>query len=27
MVKIEQNKNSLEIYYDKDLLKSVTYVS
>lgn len=27
MVKIEQNKNSLEIYYDKNLIKSVTYVS
>lgn len=27
MVKIEQNKNCLEIYYDKDLVKCVTYVS
>jgi len=27
MVKIEQNKNSLDIYYDKNLIKSVTYVS
>jgi hypothetical protein len=26
-VKLEQNKNALDIYHDKKLIKSVTYVS